>query len=409
MRMNIIDNLTVAENQYQSEVINLIASENYPSQKVKLLAGSNWNNKYGEGYPSKRYYAGNINTDALESFVMSKALEVFDATNNYGVNAQSLSGSPANSTVYLATLNYGDTILSLNLSNGGHLSHLHSTSNWNKYFKHITYDIKEKGDNNFEIDFDNYCSQIITHKPRLVIIGFSSYPRAYDFAPMIKFAHEHGSMVLADIAHISGLVATGLHSSPFKGTDMEQADFVTTTTHKTFRGPRGALIFAKNTIPSYLQGIEGKSLIDIINKTIFPGTSGGPHFATIAGIGQACLEILGEDNHDNGDNYKAYTEQILLNTKTLEKGLIEGGLTIISPSQNHMTLVKLPAQLDSLVIQQLLESEGIICNRNMIPNDTKTAFRPSGLRLGTPYMTTRGCKEKGFYDLGLRIAKIILG
>jgi glycine hydroxymethyltransferase len=409
MNMNIIDELTVAENQYQSNIINLIASENYPSQKVKLLAGSNWNNKYGEGYPGKRYYAGNVNTDALESFVMNKALEVFDATDNYGVNVQSLSGSPANSTVYLATLNYGDTILSLNLSNGGHLSHLHSTSNWNKYFKHITYDIKEKSSNNFEIDIDNYCSQIITHKPRLVIIGFSSYPRAYDFAPMIKFAHEHGCMVLADIAHISGLVATGLHSSPFKGSNMEQADFVTTTTHKTFRGPRGALIFAKNTIPNYLQGIEGKSMIDIINKTIFPGTSGGPHFATIAGIGQACLEILGEDNHDNGDNYKEYTKQILLNTKALEKGLSEGGLTIISPSQNHMTLVKLPAQLDSLAIQQLLESEGIICNRNMIPNDTKTAFRPSGLRLGTPYMTTRGYKEKGFYDLGLRIAKIILG
>jgi glycine hydroxymethyltransferase len=406
--MNYIEELTLAENQYQGEIINLIASENYPSNKVKQLAGSNWNNKYGEGYPGKRYYAGNINTDKLESFVITKALEVFKATASYGVNVQALSGSPANSTVYLAMLNQGDTILSLNLANGGHLSHLHSTSNWNKFFNHITYDIVETENNNFEIDFDNYCKQIVEHKPRLVIIGFSSYPRKYDFKPMIKFAHEYGCMVLADIAHISGLVATGLHSSPFDGEDVEQADFVTTTTHKTFRGPRGALIFAKNTVPSYLENVQGESLIQLINKTIFPGTMGGPHFATIAGIGQACLEILGEDKHNNCDNYSEYCSQILLNTKALEKGLIEGGLTIISPSQNHMTLVKLPLELDSLTIQKKLEAELIICNRNMIPNDTKTAFRPSGLRLGTPAMTTKGYKEDDFYSLGLRIANIVL-
>jgi glycine hydroxymethyltransferase len=406
--MNYIEELSLAENQYQGEIINLIASENYPSNKVKQLAGSNWNNKYGEGYPGKRYYAGNINTDKLESFVITKALEVFKATASYGVNVQALSGSPANSTVYLAMLNQGDTILSLNLANGGHLSHLHSTSNWNKFFKHVTYDIVETENNNFEIDFDDYCKQIVEHKPRLVIIGFSSYPRKYDFKPMIKFAHEHGCMVLADIAHISGLVATGLHSSPFDGEDIEQADFVTTTTHKTFRGPRGALIFAKNTIPSYLENVQGESLIQLINKTIFPGTMGGPHFATIAGIGQSCLEILGEDKHNNGDNYNEYCSQILLNTKALEKGLIEGGLTIISPSQNHMTLVKLPLELDSLIIQKKLEAELIICNRNMIPNDTKTAFRPSGLRLGTPAMTTKGYKEDDFYSLGLRIANIVL-
>jgi glycine hydroxymethyltransferase len=406
--MNYIEELTLAENQYQGEIINLIASENYPSNKVKQLAGSNWNNKYGEGYPGKRYYAGNVNTDQLESFVITKALEVFKATANYGVNVQALSGSPANATIYLAMLNQGDSILSLNLANGGHLSHLHSTSNWNKFFKHITYDIKEVETNNYEIDYDDYCKQIVEHKPRLVIIGFSSYPRKYDFKPMIKFAHEHGSMVLADIAHISGLVATGLHSSPFDGEDIEQADFVTTTTHKTFRGPRGALIFAKNTIPSYLDNVEGESLIQLINKTIFPGTMGGPHFATIAGIGQACLEILDEDKHNNGDNYSEYCSQILLNTKALEKGLIEGGLTIISPSQNHMTLVKLPLELDSLTIQKKLEGELIICNRNMIPNDTKTAFRPSGLRLGTPAMTTKGYQEDDFYSLGLKIAKIVL-
>jgi glycine hydroxymethyltransferase len=406
--MNYIEELSLAENQYQGEIINLIASENYPSNKVKQLAGSNWNNKYGEGYPGKRYYAGNINTDKLESFVITKALEVFKATASYGVNVQALSGSPANSTVYLAMLNQGDTILSLNLANGGHLSHLHSTSNWNKFFNHITYDIVETENNNFEIDFDNYCKQIVEHKPRLVIIGFSSYPRKYDFKPMIKFAHEYGCMVLADIAHISGLVATGLHSSPFDGEDVEQADFVTTTTHKTFRGPRGALIFAKNTVPSYLENVQGESLIQLINKTIFPGTMGGPHFATIAGIGQACLEILGEDKHNNCDNYSEYCSQILLNTKALEKGLIEGGLTIISPSQNHMTLVKLPLELDSLTIQKKLEAELIICNRNMIPNDTKTAFRPSGLRLGTPAMTTKGYKEDDFYSLGLRIANIVL-
>jgi glycine hydroxymethyltransferase len=411
--MNKIFNFLNNEYNYQSNSINLIASENYPSTKVRELSGSIFNNKYGEGYPGKRYYAGNLNTDQLEQFVQDKVLEVFGCAKNYSVNVQTLSGSPANSMVYLSILNYGDTVLSLGLSNGGHLSHMHSTSNWNKFFKHVSYGIKESGKNNFIIDFDDYCKQISEHKPKLVILGFSSYPDQFDFKPYIQFAHSKGILVLADIAHISGLVATGQHPSPFSDIDFDGADFITTTTHKTFRGPRGALIFAKNYIPEYIDinhyqiDLKIKSLISIINKTVFPGTSGGPHFAAIAGIGQAALEILGEDSHDNPTPFYSYITQVINNAKALERGLQKQALAIITPTSNHMCIFKLPDELDSLETQLKLERLNIICNRNMIPFDTKSAYRPSGIRLGSPAITTRGADEVICEEIGILIGRII--
>jgi glycine hydroxymethyltransferase len=397
--MNLIEKLTKAELEYQSNSINLIASENYPSLKVSALQGNIWNNKYGEGYPGKRYYAGNINTDQLESEVMNLCLQVFDCKDRYGVNVQCLSGSPANSTVYLACLNPGDTIMSMDLANGGHLSHLHSTSNWNKFFKHVSYNIDE----HLNIDINDYISKLEQYRPNLVIIGFSSYPLSYEFKEMIKLAHSYGALVLCDIAHISGLVATNNHPSPFVGNDDECADFVTTTTHKTFRGPRGALIFAKNSIPTYVQLTA--SPIQMINKTIFPGTSGGPHFSTIAAIGQACYEILDSDPDSN--HFKTYIENVLANIRSLEKGLIKEGIKLVTKSSNHLTLIHLPDSLDSLVIQQKLESYGIMTNRNLIPFDTKSAWRPSGLRLGTAAMTTRGVNSGDFELIGQYIGQII--
>lgn len=411
--MNLIDKLNQEELNRQKNTLNLIASENYPSPKTLECLSSVFSNKYGEGYPYKRYYAGNQNTDILEDEVAKLALRVFKASDNYGVNLQVLSGSPANSIVFLSVLEYGDTILSLKLASGGHLSHLHSTSNWNKFFKLVNYDLKETENKTFEIDYEDYCQKIINHKPKLVIIGFSSYPRSYEFNKMIEFAHKNNCLVLADIAHINGLVAVGLHPSPFLGKDIETADFVSMTTHKTFRGPRGAMLFAKNSIPDYLdinnRVIFGnkKSLIQAINQTVFPGTSGGPHFNVIASIGQACLEILGENDYPDKISFRDYSLNVLNNTKALENGLLDGQLNIISPSQNHLCLVELPQELDSLDIQKKLETYGIITNRNLLPKDNKNAYRPSGLRLGTSALTSRGLNTDQSYKLGILIARII--
>lgn len=395
--MNPIQTLTQAEQNRQKNTLNLIASENYPSRKVLDLLGSNWSNKYGEGYPGKRYYAGNEFTDQLELFTQNKALEVFGCKDNafdikqeYGVNVQVLSGSPANSMVFLSMLEYGDTVLSLKLSNGGHLSHLHQTSNWLKFFKLANYDVIEKETNLFEIDLQDFENKLKTHKPKLTIIGASSYPRLIDFEKMITMAHKYESLVLADIAHINGLVASKVHPSPFASGD-SGADFVSMTTHKTFRGPRAAMLFYK------------KEFEKEINKTIFPGTSGGPHFNKIAAIGQACLEILGEDQHPDGLSFVDYSKKTLENTKALENSLKESGLEIISPTENHLCLVKLPEDKDSLEIQKKLERIDIICNRNVVPFDTKTAWRPSGLRLGMPALTSRGAN----LEISKQIGQII--
>jgi glycine hydroxymethyltransferase len=387
--------LTAQEFAKQRDTLNLIASENYPSPKVLELLGSVWMNKYAEGSPGKRYYAGNVYADEMETFVQTKALEVYDQTGEYAVNVQVLSGSPANTMVFLAMLEPGDTIMSLNLANGGHLSHLHATSNFLKFFKLINYDVKETAPDTFDIDQDDYLAKLREHKPKLVILGFSAYPRAYKFADLTKAAHDAGALVLADIAHINGLVAAGLHDTPFKAGD-EGADFVSMTTHKTFRGPRGAMLFAK------------KDHIGAINKTIFPGTSGGPHLHAIAATGQALLEILGEDQYPDKLSFKDYSQAVLDTCKALEEGAKSAGLTIVSPTQNHLCLVKLPDTVDSLEFQRLLERVGIITNRNLIPFDPKSAWRPSGIRLGTPALASRGLTVAQSNELGTLIGHLAL-
>jgi glycine hydroxymethyltransferase len=385
--------LTAQEFAKQRDTLNLIASENYPSPKVLELLGSVWMNKYAEGSPGKRYYAGNVYADEMETFVQAKALEVYDQTGEYAVNVQVLSGSPANTMVFLAMLEPGDTIMSLNLANGGHLSHLHATSNFLKFFKLINYDVKETAPDTFDIDQDDYLAKLREHKPKLVILGFSAYPRAYKFADLTKAAHDAGALVLADIAHINGLVAAGLHDTPFKAGD-EGADFVSMTTHKTFRGPRGAMLFAK------------KDHIGAINKTIFPGTSGGPHLHAIAATGQALLEILGEDQYPDKLSFKDYSQAVLDTCKALEEGAKSAGLTIVSPTQNHLCLVKLPDTVDSLEFQRLLERVGIITN--LIPFDPKSAWRPSGIRLGTPALASRGLTVAQSNELGTLIGHLAL-
>jgi glycine hydroxymethyltransferase len=396
MPTNKLFDLTAKEFAKQRDTLNLIASENYPSPKVLQLLGSVWMNKYAEGTPGKRYYAGNVHADEMELYVQSKALEVFDVTGEYGVNVQVLSGSPANAMVFLAMLQAGDTVMTISLANGGHLSHMHATSNYLKFFKLVNYDVKETEPGTFELDQDDFRAKLKQSKPALVIIGFSAYPRAYEFARLTKWAHEAGALVLADVAHINGLIAAGLHDSPFKAGD-EGADFVTMTTHKTFRGPRSAMLFAKT------------GHMPAINKTIFPGTSGGPHLHQIAATGQALLEILGEDQYPDNRSFKDYSQAVLDTSKALEAGMAEAGLTIISPTQNHLNLIKLPEDTDSLEFQRQLERTGIITNRNVIPFDTKSAWRPSGMRFGTAALTSRGLTAPQAKELGLLVGKLALG
>ncbi len=410
---NKILELTSNEFAKQRDTLNLIASENYPSPKVLDIMGSVWSNKYAEGYPGKtkgkRYYAGNVYSDEMENYVKELALRAYNATDDYGVNVQVLSGSPANMMVYLSILQYGDTIMSLNVANGGHISHLHPTSSWNKFFRLVNYDVKEVGQKTYEIDIEDFKQKLLEFKPKLVIIGFSAYPRKYEFAEMCRMAHEAGSFVLADIAHINGLVAAGLHDTPF-GSDETSADFVSMTTHKTFRGPRGAMLFAKNHIPSYLEHhfseLEKmpKSLIGLVNKTVFPGTSGGPHLNQMAAIGQSLLEILGEDEYPDKLDFKTYSQNVLDTCKAMEEGLVEGGVEVVSPTQNHLCLVKLPEGVDSLDQQEKLERVGIITNRNLIPFDEKTAWRPGGMRFGTAALASRGLTTEDAKKLGLIIA-----
>jgi glycine hydroxymethyltransferase len=393
---NTLFDLTKQEYEKQRDTLNLIASENYPSPKVLELLGSVWMNKYAEGTPGKRYYAGNVQADEMERYVQEKALAVYDNTGEYAVNVQVLSGSPANAMVFLAMLNAGDTVMALNLANGGHLSHMHATSNYLKFFKLVNYDVKEVTPGTYEIDEDDYLAKLKEAKPRLVILGFSAYPRKYEFANLVRAAHDAGALVLADIAHINGLVAAGLHDTPFRKGD-EGADFVSMTTHKTMRGPRGAMLFAK------------EDFIKAVNKTIFPGTSGGPHLHQIVATGQALLEILGEDDYPDKRSFKDYSQSVLDTNRALEQGCAEAGLTVISPTENHLSLIKLPDDVDSLEFQRALERAGIISNRNMIPFDQKSAWRPSGMRFGTAALASRGFTSAQAKELGQMIGKLAMG
>jgi len=287
---------------------------------------------------------------------------------------------------------------------------MHEVSVMRKFLEPEIYTAKKIGSNDFVIDFEYLKKIILETKPNLLILGFSSYPKSYEFGDICEFAHKHEVLVLADIAHINGLVATNLHDSPFKQ-GARGADFISMTTHKTFRGPRAAMLFSKKYLPTWAnrqleafpkntKGEPVTSLTEVINRSIFPGGFGGPHFNKIAAIGQACLEILGEDFHPDNRSFTDYSKDCLKNVKALENTLRENDLEIVSPTQNHLCLVKLPKEKDSLEIQKKLESIGIISNRNVIPFDLKSAWKPSGLRLGSPAMTSRGLIEKDFITMG---------
>lgn len=371
------------EKKRQREGIELIASENYVSESVLECMGSILTNKYSEGYARKRYYKGNEYIDGIEEEAIKRAKELFHAEH---VNVQPYSGSPANLAVHFALLEPGDKTLGMSLDAGGHLTHGFKVSITGRYYNSVSYGVNEQG----YIDYDEVRRLAKEHKPKLIWAGFSAYSRILDWQKFREIADEVGAYLAADIAHVAGLVATGEYPSP-----VGIADVVTTTTHKTLRGPRGAIIMCK------------EELAEKIDKAVFPGLQGGPHNHTTAAIAVALKEASTKE-------FKEYAKQVVKNSKALADELIKRNYKIISGgTDNHLFLVDIVESvgMSGEEASTLLEESNITVNKNAIPNDTRKPWDPSGLRIGTPAVTTRGMKEKDmakiaeFIDVALRKRK----
>jgi glycine hydroxymethyltransferase len=365
----------------QEETLELIPSENFVDLETLFIVGSPLMNKYAEGYPGKRYYPGNKFIDEIENLAKERALKAFKLNpNEWSVNVQLYSGSPANLAVYLGLIDPGETIMGLNLFHGGHLTHGHKASYTGKLFNSIQYGIKDKG-----IDFEELEKLALEHKPKIIISGTTAYPRILDFKKFYEISKKVGAYHVADISHIVGLVIASLHPKPFP-----YADIVTMTTHKTLRGPRGAVIFMK------------KELEEKINKSVFPGLQGGPHMHTIAGIAYAFGKALKKDFYN-------YQKQIVKNSKKLAEELMKIGFQLYTDgTDNHLMIIDLkPLNLDGKTAEALLERANIIANRNSLPSDT-SPFNPSGIRLGTPAITSRGMKEKEMIKIAEFFERILI-
>lgn len=365
MSKDVIFEYIQQESKRQKEGIELIASENYVSSSVLEAMGSILTNKYSEGYPEKRYYGGNQYIDEIEKECISRAKELFKAEH---VNVQPYSGSPANLAVHLAFLNPGDRTMGMDLSSGGHLTHGFKVSISGKYFNSVSYGVDENG----YINYDEVRKLAVSHRPKLIWSGFSAYSRIIDWKEFKKISDEVGAILVADISHVAGLIVGDIYPSP-----IGIADVVTTTTHKTLRGPRGAMILCKE---EYGEEIE---------KAVFPGLQGGPHNHTTAGIAVALEEA-------KSNEFKQYAKQIVLNAKALSNALTKKGYTIISGgTDNHMFLVDTikSVNMSGKEVSDILESVNVTVNKNSIPNDLHKPWDPSGIRIGTPAITTRGMKE----------------
>lgn len=362
----------------QQENIELIASENFTSEAVMEACGSVLTNKYAEGKPHKRYYNGCEHIDVIEEIAQKRACELFGM--EYA-NVQPHSGAQANMAVFMATMKPGDRVLSMDLSNGGHLSHGSPVNFSGLYFDVKSYGINENG----EIDYENVRQMAIEHKPKLIICGASNYSKVIDFKKFREIADEVGALLLADIAHIAGLVAAGIHPSP-----APYCDFVTTTTHKSLRGPRGGIIMCK------------EQFAKDIDKAVFPGLQGGPLEHIIAGKAVALLEA-------SKPEFKVYAEQIVKNAKALAQGLMDEGLDIVGGmTENHlMTLDLRKTGKTGKDIANVLEQVGITANKNTVPNDPQSPFVTSGIRLGAPAVTTRGFKEEDMKEVAKIIASAV--
>ena len=360
----------VGEEAREARGIELIPSENYVSRAVLEANGSVFTNKYSEGYPGKRYYGGQEFTDIMESITIERAKKLFNAK---FANVQPLGGAAANVSMYFALMEPGDTVLGMDLSHGGHLTHGHPTTAINKVFNFVRYKMKDVDTG--EIDFEELRRVALEHKPKIILAGFSAYSRELDYAKFVEIAKEVGAYTVADMAHIAGLIAGGVAKNPFD----YGFDVITTTTHKTLRGPRGGMILVR----------ESEEIAKKINKAVFPGMQGGPHMHIIAAKGVAFGEAL-------TPAFKVYAAQILKNAKAMEAVFkAEGVRLLCGGTDNHLLLADVFGSLGVTGVEAevVLDKVGITLNKNMIADDTRSAMDPSGIRFGTPAMTTRGMKE----------------
>lgn len=374
--------LIALEEQRQREGLELIPSENYVSREVLMAQGSVYTNKYSEGYPGKRYYGGQVNTDKLELLAIDRAKQLFGSDH---ANVQPHSGAPANIAVYQAWLEPGDTIMAMRLDHGGHLTHGAPVTSSAKLYNFVRYGVKDAETG--EIDYEEMYAVAKKEKPKILLAGFSGYPRSLDYAKFAEIGNEVGAVLMADMAHIAGLIAGKALPNPL--------DFgfhiMTTTTHKTLRGPRGGMILSQGTAGNTLKAPEKTvaNLPTLIDREVFPGFQGGPHMHTIAAKAVSFHEALQPE-------FKIYAAQILSNAKRLADELMKRGFKLVTNgTDNHLIMIDMPAsyKLDGREAQDVLDSVGLTGNCNAIPNDPLPPFRPSGFRLGTPAITTRGLKE----------------
>ena len=391
-----ITQLLADEAARQQHGIELIPSENYVSPEVLTALGSVFTNKYSEGYPRQRYYGGQDNTDQVEQLAIDRAKRLFGADH---ANVQPHSGAQANEAVYYAWCEPGDTILAMDLSHGGHLTHGAPVTRSAREYNFVRYGIKDVETG--EIDYEEIRQLALEHKPKIILAGFSAYPRELDYAKFAEIGREVGAMLMADMSHIAGLIVAGVAKNPFD----YGFHVITTTTHKTLRGPRGGLILSKGTVSNPLKRPEKtlENLPTLIDRAVFPGTQGGPHMHTIAAKAVAFHEALQPE-------FREYAEQIVKNAAALASTLQAGGLRLISGgTSNHLILADVHGSfgIDGREAQQRLERIGMTANANAIPYDTLPPFRPSGLRLGTPAVTTRGMREDDMQHIGEMIIAIL--
>lgn len=393
-----LDSLLRAEQKRQQEGLELIPSENYVSEDVLEALGSVFTNKYSEGYPGRRYYGGQENTDKIEIFAIEKAKQLFKADH---ANVQPHSGAQANEAVYHSWLNFGDTVLAMDLSHGGHLTHGHPVTVLAKQYSFIRYKIKdiETG----EIDYEQLASLAEEYRPKIIMAGYSSYPRELDYGKFAEIGKNVGALMVADIAHIAGLIAGGVLANPFDS----GFHVMSSTTHKTLRGPRSGLILSKGIPSNPLVELEKnfENVPTLIDRTVFPGVQGGPHMNTILAKAVAFDEAL-------DPSFSLYAKQVVANSKKLASELMGRGLKLVTNgTDNHLLLIDVNSSfgINGDEAQVALDTAGLTVNKNVIPDDPLPPFRPSGVRLGSPAITTRGMKEDEMVILADLLVKALQG
>lgn len=391
---NEIFNAIKKEEQRQREGLELIPSENYVSRPVLNALGSVLTNKYSEGYPGKRYYGGQENTDIIESLAIERAKKIFKADH---VNVQPHSGANANEAVYNAWLEVGDTVLGMDLAQGGHLTHGSPVTRSGKIYNFVRYGLDENGD----IDYEDIEKKAEKYRPKIILAGFSAYPGEINYGRIAEIGKKYNALLMADIAHIAGLIAGGVADNPFD----YGFHVVTTTTHKTLRGPRGGMILSKGVVSNPLKKVEKtiENIPTLIDRSVFPGTQGGPQMHSIAAKAVALHEALQPE-------FKQYAEQVVKNAITLAEELKKKGFKLVTNgTKNHLILADVYSSfgIDGKEAEKVMDKIGLTLNANSIPNDQLTMFKPSGIRLGTPAITSRGMTEKDMLKIADWMAKAI--